>query len=191
MELEHEIVGYKGELMVVDGRELENYTRRLGWVVLATYEVDVPSWDYTTERHGKTLHGVPQRVIEGRKPEYGYSSEPEKVKDDETPHFVIRRRQFVLGRSKDKVMEDMRERFDQLENSHNRVLRETDQAQAEAKNANEQAEGYKKKLDKQQRANAESLDIIQALQRTAQKMEDDLAKVREAVGSKAWKEIMG
>jgi hypothetical protein len=185
------VIEYEGETKVVKADQLEYLTNRLKWVVLATYEVDIPSWDYVTEREGVRLYGAPKRLIEGQAPDYGYSRPDDKVRDDETPHFLLRCRYFILGRSKDKVVERMRERMRRLEEEAYAAKSTANGQKADAEISFNRAENYKKELDEQRKANTETTDMCRAMQKSAKKMEDDLAKVREALGAQRWKEIVG
>jgi hypothetical protein len=175
------IVGWDGPLEVVQQSELNNMTGAGYWTVLATYEADIPSWDYRTIDHGLSVVGEP-------------SADPYRapaVREQKFPPFPLRRRFFVVGKTRDKLMEELRAKATENYASAHRAEMELAAAHDVGRKLDKQiAEAHEHCVERDLEL-AGSKATMQAQKDAIEKMERDLAKVRDAIGGRAWKEIVG
>jgi hypothetical protein len=154
----------------VDGMQLDHMTSN-GWIIVALLSTDVVDTQssnkpYTDSNGYQTTQYV-----------------------DET--YVLKQPRYLVGKTRDKVLEELRE-------SERDAVQHSKNYQADVTVFKEQVEGKEKTIAAKEREIDQQHERIQGLQQKAndarsmqQKMEGDLAKVRQAVGDIKFKEIIG
>jgi hypothetical protein len=158
------------EYQEVDGLNLALLTSN-GWVIVALLTADVTDMQSSS------------------KPYTGSDGYQQTSYVEET--FVLKQPRYLVGKTRDKVLEELRE-------SEREAVQEAKNHQADATVFKGQVEGKEKTIAAKQREADQQHERIQGLQEKAnearsmqQKMEGDLAKVRQAVGDIKFKEIIG
>jgi len=182
-------VAWDGSTQVIRPDELGRYTDR-GWTLLATYEVDIPSWDYRMNDRGCEIVGEPET-----QQHCGYDG-PAHLADRPVPMkrsepFAIRQRFFVIGETRDAKMEELRERCSSARRSESQLGQKLHQSQKREKKAREDLKLLEDVVGDLRKENRSHDAYAETSATARQKMEEHLAKLRNALGTKAWKEILG
>lgn len=172
------LLGEYEELCVVPHTEVHARTLE-GWKLLQALAEDVTVPIFTTK-----AQWVPQDNESGR-----YQSGFETY--DARHETVARQAMFVMGLKRDDVVTNLR---DELKQAHAERLESAEEEERVKKNCNDQEQVLKSTKDALEGCNNRLLEAQQEradAREATRKMEKDLAKVRQVIGDRQFKEILG